>query len=153
MRRIACFVVISSWALVGVSVASAADNSVYKKKLTKNRAKKYEETGGKSKASGDLYIYADDKKLEERLKAIEQEQRDGKTQRIDIVSPNIRKGDKVRDVNIVIDSRKGIDVNRRKLGADKDAEVNVASPKVDKDADVRDVNVLVDTKRKGIKLH
>ena len=127
-------------------------NKTVKKKLVKNRAKLYEETDGVSKASRDLYIYADDKDIQESLGAVKKTAKGIKGETVNIVSPIIGKGSNIRNVNIVVDAKKGIKVDRDKLGIKKDQEINIASPIIDDGAKVRDINITIDARRGGIEI-
>ncbi len=127
------------------------DNTIYKKKLVKSRAEKYKDNEGVSKASRDLYIYADDDDIEKGIHDVKTATGKFKRKELNLVSPVITKDAKVRNVNIVLDAKKGITIDRKKIGAD-DAEVNIASPVIEKGAKVRDVNITVDAKRGGIKI-
>lgn len=130
----------------------AGDNSVYRKKIVKNRAKLYEETGGRSPASRDLYIYADDKDIQNSLDDIKANNDPRNPNSVNIVSPVIGVKSHVRNVNIVVDAKRGINVDRRKLGLKKDQDINIASPVIEKGARVRDINITVDAKRGGIEI-
>ena len=138
--------------LIFGSVSFGLENTIYKKKLVKNRAKLYESTGGVSPASKDLYIYADDKDIEQSLKDIKKTPRALRGESVNIVSPVIDKKSKVRNVNIVVDAKKGINVDKGRLGIKDNQEINIASPTVSKGAKVRDINITIDAKRKGIEI-
>ena len=137
---------------VSFNAVWAGENSTYNKKLVKNRAKLYEKNDGVSGASRDLYIYADDKDIQESLNGIKNTPKGIKGETVNIVSPVIGVKSKVRNVNIVVDAKKGIKVDRDKLGIKKDQEINIASPTIDDGARVRDINITVDAKRGGIEI-
>ncbi len=138
--------------LIFCGTAAARGNSLYQKKLIKNRAEKYESTGGVSTASRDLYIYADDKDIENSIDEIKKTPKALRGETVNIVSPHIGKNAKVRNVNIAVDSKKGIKIDKDRLGLKDNTEINIASPTIQKGAKVRDINITVDARRRGIEI-
>ncbi len=132
-------------------VAAAGENTIYKKIIVKSRAERYKDTGGVSPASRDLYIYADDEDVQKSLAEIKSTPKSLREDSINIVSPVIGAKSKIRNVNIVVDAKKGIKVDRQKLGV-KDQEINIASPVLEEGSRVRDVNITIDAKRGGIEI-
>ena len=121
----------------------------YDKLLIKNRASKFKETGGKS-ASGDLYIYVDDKQVQEQLKDLRKtpvrERKD-----LDIGSPLLKKDDKVKNVNIVVDLKRDTTINTQVVGG-RGTEVNIAKPELEKGTKApRSINSIIDVQR-GLKV-
>jgi hypothetical protein len=134
-----------------ISGSAAGENTIYKKIIVKSRAERYKDTGGVSPASRDLYIYADDEDIQKSLDDIKSTPRSLREESINIVSPVIGAKSTVRNVNVVVDAKRGIKVDRRKLGI-KDQEINIASPVLEEGSKVRDVNITVDAKRGGIEI-
>ena len=148
VRLIIAFFVVHIFA----TVAGAAENTLYKKMLVKSRAQKYESTDGVSPASRDLYIYADDKDIEASIGEIKRTPRAVTGKSVNIVSPVIGKKSKVRNINIAVDAKKGIKIDKDRLGLKDEDEINIASPVIDAGAKVRDINVTIDAGRKGIEI-
>ena len=70
---------------------------------------------------------------------------------IKIVSPTIDKKSKVRKVNVVVDAKKGIKVNKQRLGI-KNNIVSIANPTIENGSKVKEINIMVDAKHGGIQV-
>ncbi len=111
--------------LLGVFVY--AENETYMRKLVKNRAK-VDAVKGFKKHKRKLYIYADDKEIRRKIKESENRKE------IDIASPVIGKHDFVREINIVVESKKPVKVKGVK-------NFSIASPTIDRRNDIRKVRI------------
>ncbi len=145
------------WMVAGAMVAGvpalwAAEDggdTEMKKLIVEQRAKRFEDQGGKSD-SGKLYIYQSTKDIEKATKEARREGgRNGED--VNIGGTTINKGDKVRSVDVVMETTKEIDVKTN----GGDGEVKIGQVNIDPSA-VRgrkiDVNVIVDAEE-GIKVH
>ncbi len=132
---------------IAIISLDAFAQSGYDQLLIKSRASRYEEQEGKSD-SGDLYIYADDKKVSKELEDARKIKGNARfTAPINIIVPKIGKDDRIRNVNIAIESKKEIKIDTGgSTGGDK-PEVNIGRAEIEKGTKVRDVNILIDAQR------
>ena len=119
-------------------------NKSYKRKITKSRAKALMDQGGKTK-SGKLYVYKDDDDIEEEL-------RNNKGKRkgpINIGTVSINGRDRIKEVNVVIDTKKDIKVD---TGYGRDKKVNIGTVRVHEGAKVpKSANILIKARSIQIK--
>jgi DNA primase catalytic subunit len=123
----------------------SSSSNAFEKNLIKNRAAKYKETGGKS-ASGDLYIYVDDKQVKKQLEDIRNTPARERSRSIDIASPVIKKEDKIRSVTAVVDLKKDLTID-----AGSKTTVNVANPHVEDGAKPKKINSIIDAEDVKVK--
>ncbi len=105
-------------------------NEVYREKLIENRSHKQGKRGV-SKHQRRLYYYADDKKIEEKIK---------KGGEVKIASPILDRKTKARDVEIFVEAKKPII-------AKKVEKLNIASPIIDHRSMIKNINVNLNLKK------
>lgn len=127
--------------------------SKMKQKVVKERAEKYKDTDGVS-ASGRKYVHVDQKDIEAATKDLRKNGsgRNDKDRELDIGSTTINKGDKVRSVDIVVETDKKIDIKTD----GKPINVNLGKVEVEEGAlkhhNKVETSIIVDAK-KGILVH
>ncbi len=111
-----------------------------RKKNGKSRAKEFKDNGGVS-ASGKKYIYLDDKAIQKKLKIVNKQNKKFSLRKkvIDIGTVKIDKNKRIKEVSLVIDTKKDIKI---KTGADN-AKVNVGVVKTGKKSKLKKVNILI----------
>ncbi len=122
------------------------DNMIYDNKITKNRAEKFKDTGGVSKA-GKLYVYKDDKSIKKELDELKKNPNKNK-KGITISGVTIKKNQRIKEVNVVINTKKEIKIDTRKL---KTKDIKIGTVTLEQGARVKKTNILIDAKRIAIK--